>query len=363
MWEVKLWFSGRKEGRKKYCFDCWWCNIDHLQFLCFNLLLYVFQIKTYTDDDWFLIWLFPLLSELFYLGIQATDITSLCLNLRFGLEPKHLTSYPNRVPSFLKLCISHSSHSLLISTFFYFFFPALLPDSSFFQGYHRSFLGYFCFFHLAILSGWSLEILDDCQGFLDIWQSIWNRMGNFIRVSAHMQMMPPAHVEAIAQIPGALVCRVCATQVVLRWMVIPACLRRAVTASQPGSERAPVPLCPSPRGWLHARVQRCLSQTRRAVAPMTRFRPFIRRLGFSALSCLLCSPTSFCLGQQQFGDSYLLLILLEQNQINMLGVGESSGTSVTALQTCGEVWCWVIFGLILSLGSSRNWFVSYDNHY
>lgn len=234
MWEVKLWFSGRKEGRKKYCFDCWWCNIDHLQFLCFNLLLYVFQIKTYTDDDWFLIWLFPLLSELFYLGIQATDITSLCLNLRFGLEPKHLTSYPNRVPSFLKLCISHSSHSLLISTFFYFFFPALLPDSSFFQGYHLSFLGYFCFFHLAILSGWSLEILDDCRGFLDIWQSIWNRMGNFIRVSAHMQMMPPAHVEAIAQIPGALVCRVCATQVVLRWMVIPACLRRASRSESAG---------------------------------------------------------------------------------------------------------------------------------
>lgn len=107
----------------------------------------------------------------------------------------------------------------------------LLPCSParqlFFLGYHLSFLGYFYFFHLAILSGWSSEILDDCQGFLDIWQSIWNRMGNFIRVSAHMQMMPPAHVEAIAQIPGALACRVCATQVVSRRMVIPARLRRS----------------------------------------------------------------------------------------------------------------------------------------
>lgn len=54
--------------------------------------------------------------------------------------------------------------------------------------------------------------MDNCQGFLDIWQSIWNRMGNFIRVSAHMQMMPKAHVEAIAQIPAVLACRaVCYT--------------------------------------------------------------------------------------------------------------------------------------------------------
>jgi len=213
-----------KEGRKKYCFDCWWCNIDHLQFLCFNLLLRVFQIKTYTDDDWFLICLFPLLSELFYLGLHAADITTLGLNLRFGLEPKYLTSYPNCVHSFWKLCISHS---LLTSTFLCFLFPTLLPDNSFFLGYYLSFLRCSHFFHLAVLSGWSSEILDNCQGFLDIWQSIWNRMGNFIRVSAHMQMMRPAHAEAIVQNPGALACRVCATQVVSRWMAIPACLRKS----------------------------------------------------------------------------------------------------------------------------------------
>lgn len=131
-------------------------------------------------------------------------------------------------------------HSFFSKTLYFSFFPFsshlhishfLLPCFAarrffFFLGYHLSFLGYVYFFHLAILSGWSSEILDNCQGFLDIWQSIWNRMGNFIHVSAHMQMMPPAHVEAIAQIPGALACRVCATLVVLGRMVIPACLRR-----------------------------------------------------------------------------------------------------------------------------------------
>lgn len=165
-------------------------------------------MKTYTDDDWFLIWLFPLLSELFYLGLHATDITFLCLNLRFGLEPKYLASYPNSVHFFLFpktlyfLFPLFSSH-FYISPFLCPFFAA----RQLFLDYYLNFLGYFCFFHLAILSGWSLKILDNCQGFLDIWQSIWNRMGNFICVSAHMQMMPKAHVEAIAQIPAVLACR------------------------------------------------------------------------------------------------------------------------------------------------------------
>lgn len=166
---------------------------------------------------------------------------------------------------------------------------SLARQAFFFLGYHLSFLGYFYFFHLAILSGWSLEILDDCQGFLNIWQSIWNRMGNFIRVSAHMQMMPPAHVVAIAQIPGALACRVCATQVVSRRMVIPACLRRS--ESHRVCWVVNVHWCPSLQGWFHAHVQCCLSQTRRSLAQTTRFLPFIPLLGFSVLCPLLC----FCL--------------------------------------------------------------------
>lgn len=157
-----------KEGRKKYCFDCWWCNIDHLQFLCFNPLLYVFQMKTYTDDDWFLIWLFPLHSELFYLGFHATDITFLCLNLRFGLQPKYLTPYPNCIHFFSKTLYqpffpfpSHFYISL--------FLCPCLAARQLFLAYYLNCLGYFYFFHLAILPGWSLKILDNCQGFLDIW--------------------------------------------------------------------------------------------------------------------------------------------------------------------------------------------------
>lgn len=48
---------------------------------------------------------------------------------KFWLETKYLTSYPNCVHCFIKLCISHSSHSVLISTFLCFFFPGLLPGS------------------------------------------------------------------------------------------------------------------------------------------------------------------------------------------------------------------------------------------
>lgn len=85
-WSLVQWKAGRKQARKKYCFDYWWCNIDHLQFFCLNLLLCVFQIKPYTDDDWFLICLFPLLSKLFCLSLHTTAYNLLCLRLE--LEPK-----------------------------------------------------------------------------------------------------------------------------------------------------------------------------------------------------------------------------------------------------------------------------------
>lgn len=273
-------------------------------------------------------------------------------------------TYANFIHSFLKLYLSYSSHSLLISIFLIFFFPDLLPDSSlFFLGYHLSFLGYVYFFHLAILSGWSSEILDNCQGSLDIWQSIWNRMGNFIFVSAHMQMMPPAHVEAIAQIPGALACRVSATQVVLGRMVIPACLRRL--ESQWVCWAVNVHCCVPATGlisWTYAelpvpnKVSYCTTPPP-PVSSIPTISGLLSALPFTQFSHL------FLPGITEAWGFLPLFYTLGMDKMNLLWEGKSSETSATARQAWGEAWCGVIFGLIVSLDSSQNWCVSYDNHY
>lgn len=122
-----------------------------------------------------------------------------------------------------------------------------------------------------------------------------------LHVSAHMQMMPPAHVEVIEQIPETLACRVCATQVVLRWMGIPACLGRS--ESRRVCWVMDVDQCCCAPAWgtdfIHLCGAACPNITGRCTdSQISSFHPISGLL--SPLSCVLFSHTFF-LGQQIWG--------------------------------------------------------------
>lgn len=137
MWEVKLWFRGRKEGRKEYCFDCWWCNIDHLQLLYINLVLYVFQNKNpqrYWLPSYLAVFIifWAVLSEAscYWYGLSMFKFQVWVRAKVFDLSKLHSFFFKNLYFSFVPLP-SHLHISLLcFAARQFFFFPRLPSEFS-----------------------------------------------------------------------------------------------------------------------------------------------------------------------------------------------------------------------------------------